>query len=93
MASYNQALQILREIGVKKDYGDILINRGVLYQTRGDYDKALQDYKDALQIQRDAGDVNYQAFASAISATSIPQNTTPITRLSITSSLCSCAKS
>ncbi len=29
MASYDQALQILRELGVKKDYGDILINRGV----------------------------------------------------------------
>jgi tetratricopeptide (TPR) repeat protein len=60
--SYNQALQILKDIGVKKDYGDILINRGVLYQTRGDNDKALQDYKEALQIQRDANDVNYQAL-------------------------------
>jgi tetratricopeptide (TPR) repeat protein len=61
MSSYGQALQTLREIGVKKDYGDILINRGVLYQNLGQYDKALQDYKDALQIQRDAGDLNYQA--------------------------------
>ena len=61
MASYGQALQTLQEIGVRKDYGDILINRGVLYQNLGQYDKALQDYKDALQVQRDAGDLNYQA--------------------------------
>jgi tetratricopeptide (TPR) repeat protein len=61
MASYNQALQILKEIGIKKDYGDILINRGVLYENRGDLDKALQDYKDALQIERDANDENYMA--------------------------------
>ena len=35
MASYGLALQTLQEIGVKKDYGDILINRGVLYQNLG----------------------------------------------------------
>ena len=61
LASYTQALQILKEIGMKKEYGDTLIGRGVLYETWSDYDKALQDFKESLQIQRDADDQSYQA--------------------------------
>jgi tetratricopeptide (TPR) repeat protein len=34
----------------------------VVYQDRGQYDKALQVLKESLQIQRDAGDQNYQAL-------------------------------
>jgi tetratricopeptide (TPR) repeat protein len=62
LASYNQALQLLHEIGMNKEIGDTLINRGVFFQAAGDYDKALQDFKESLQIQRDAGDENYQAL-------------------------------
>jgi tetratricopeptide (TPR) repeat protein len=47
---------------MKKEVGDTLINRGSLYQSWDQYDKALQDYKDSLQIQRDANDENYQAL-------------------------------
>jgi len=61
MSSYTQALQLLQDIGMKKEYGSVLLNRGVLHESRGEYDKALQDYKDSLQIQRDADD---QTFSS-----------------------------
>ena len=62
LASYTQSLQILHDIGMKKEYGDTLIGRGVLYQTAGDFDKALQDFKESLQVQREAGDESYEAL-------------------------------
>jgi tetratricopeptide (TPR) repeat protein len=62
MKSYLEALKLQREIGIKKESGDTLIDMGVLLADRGQYDKALQAYKDALQIQRDAGDVKYEAL-------------------------------
>jgi len=62
LTDYGQALPLLKGIGAKKDYGDVLINRGGLYVARGDSEKALQDYKEGLQIQRDADDENYQAL-------------------------------
>jgi tetratricopeptide (TPR) repeat protein len=62
MRSYSEALKVQREIGIKKESGDTLIDMGVLLADRGQYDKALQAYKDALQIQRDAGDVKYEAL-------------------------------
>jgi len=62
LASYTQAIQILHDNGIKKEYGEALIGRGVLYQSWGDYDKALQDYKESLQLQRDMNNENYQAL-------------------------------
>jgi len=32
LTNFNQSLQILREIGMQKDLGNILLNRGVLYR-------------------------------------------------------------
>jgi len=77
LTNFNQSLQILREIGMQKDLGNILLNRGVLYQARGDLDKALQDYKDALQIERDTADINLQALClSDIGAVYFEKNDT-----------------
>ena len=59
-----------REIGMKKEVGDTLIDMGVVYESKGEYDKALQNYKESLQIQREADDENYQAFASTTLASS-----------------------
>ena len=47
---------------MRKEVGDTLIDMGVVYESKGDYDKALQNYKESLQIQRDSGDENYQAL-------------------------------
>jgi len=65
MSSYTQALQLLQDIGMKKEYGSVLLNRGVLHESRGEYDKALQDYKDSLQSRETPTTRTFRLFASA----------------------------
>jgi tetratricopeptide (TPR) repeat protein len=62
LSDFNKALALLREIGMKKEAGDTLVDMGTLYGDRGDYDQALQRYKEALQIQRETGDQNYESL-------------------------------
>jgi tetratricopeptide (TPR) repeat protein len=62
LASLQQALSLLREIGAKKEAGDTLIDLGQRYEDQDKHDLALQNFKEALQIERDAGDERYQAL-------------------------------
>jgi tetratricopeptide (TPR) repeat protein len=63
LKSFQEALQLQRDIGDKRGLGKTLINLGVFYvESRGQYDDALQSYKEALQIERDVGNENLQAF-------------------------------
>jgi tetratricopeptide (TPR) repeat protein len=61
IASYNKALALLRDIGMKDHTADILTNMGAVYQDLGKFDQALDVYKQALQIQRDTGDQAYES--------------------------------
>ena len=63
LKSFQEALQLQREIGDKRGLGKTLINLGVFYvESRGQYEEALQSYKEALQIERDVSNENLQAF-------------------------------
>ncbi len=50
LASYQEALDIRREIGDRRGLGDTLIDLGNFYDSGGDHEQALKMYKEALQI-------------------------------------------
>src|ERR671930_314992 len=62
LASYNEALQIRRDIGDKRGVGGTLLDLGNFYDDQGDHDKALEFYKESLQVERDIGDESMQAI-------------------------------
>lgn len=54
--SWQQALQIYREIGDQQGEGNALGNLGVAYQTLGQYQRAIDYYVQVLTIMREIGD-------------------------------------
>jgi len=53
---YQQALEIMREIGGKREEGAILGNLGTAYYSLGQAEKAIGYYQQALEIAREIGD-------------------------------------
>jgi tetratricopeptide (TPR) repeat protein len=53
---YEQALEIIREIGDRRGEGNILGNLGNVYSHLGQVEKAIEHYEQALEIIREIGD-------------------------------------
>ncbi len=63
LASFEEALNIRREIGDKRGVGDTLLDLGnFVDDAGGDHDQALKLYKESLQVQRDIGNESLQAI-------------------------------
>jgi len=86
LTNFNQSLQILREIGMQKDLGNILLNRGVPLPGTRRPDKALQDYKDACKSSAIRRTLICRHCVSAISRV-YSRRTIPTTRSLTTASL------
>ncbi|MEM6613473.1 MAG: tetratricopeptide repeat protein, partial [Cyanobacteria bacterium P01_C01_bin.72] len=46
-------------IKIQPDYTDAYINRGLIYATLGEYEKAIVDYDQAIQLQPDYANAYY----------------------------------
>jgi tetratricopeptide (TPR) repeat protein len=56
LQSWQQALEIYREIGDRAGEGTILSNIGNVYADQGQYPQALESYQQALSIAQEVGD-------------------------------------
>ena len=53
---FQQAMIMLEAIGDKTSVGRLLNNMGAIYESLGQYGKALESYERALKIAREGGD-------------------------------------
>ncbi len=61
LASYQQALRLLHEVGNRPQEAVTLRNIGIIYRKTGRYAEALQQYRDGLAIDRELGDLEEEA--------------------------------
>ena len=61
---YQQALQIAREIGDRRNEGVWLGNLGLAYSALGEMERAIEYYQQGLQIAREIGDRRVEALTS-----------------------------
>ncbi|HNT54510.1 MAG TPA: tetratricopeptide repeat protein [Anaerolineaceae bacterium] len=61
LARYQEALQAASEMGDRHQESLVLINLGIAYRSRREYDQAIQSYKNALKIQEEIDDPLHQS--------------------------------